>query len=105
MSLSIVDIADYELLMAVEVNSGKRTSQLATILDVDNRSTASRLSWMRRMGLVEQTIAENWLLTKKGEAVIHRSKGDLMVIRKLSQRAAKDPSMGWVTKREFRRNL
>jgi DNA-binding IclR family transcriptional regulator len=105
MPLTNYDFPDYELLQTIEREKRGNTADLANTLNREVSSTASRLAWMKRMGLAERTIASNWVLTPKGREMLNGRSDDIMDVRSISSRAKRSPAAAWVIRREFQRDL
>lgn len=103
--LTNYDYADYELLQTIQREERGTTEALAAILNRENRAVASRLAWMKKMGLTERTLAKNWILTPKGRELLSGRSGDIMSVREITGRAKRSRSVAWVVGREFKRNL
>lgn len=103
--LTNYDYADYELLQTIQREERGTTEALAGMLNREVRAVASRLAWMKRMGLAERTLALNWILTPKGREMLNGRSADIMSVREITGRAKRSRSVAWVMGREFKRNL
>lgn len=103
--LSIGDYADYELLHVVEDHAGKKTRELAALLDVTSMQCASRLGWMRRMGFLERDRNDGWVLGREGVKVLNGGGDELLALRSLTLTAGRKHGTRWLARREALRNL
>lgn len=102
--LSIYDYADLELLHVIDDHEFT-TAEMAEFLERERSSVAQRMTWMKRQLLVDRRSDGVWIVARRGKAILNGRSDSLISIRELSLRAARDPVMGWVAKREWRRNL
>jgi hypothetical protein len=103
--LSYLEFGDYELLHLVDDNSGKDTAWLAEFMEANRRSTGSRLSWMKRQGLLTQDVTGGWLVALRGRRLLDSRGQDIEAIQALAKKVSHDKVSGWVAKREWARNL
>lgn len=104
--LSNADLADHELLRTIhDLEVSETTAALSEILDAETRAVASRLAWMKRMGFVERTLTDKWVLTPRGRDIVNGRAADIMALRDIAARAKRSPAMTWAMRREARRDL
>lgn len=104
MRLNISAYADFELLHVVDDNEFT-TVQLAEFLEAELRSVGTRMAWMRRQTLVRQRSDGVWILSRRGQAILNGRSNSLEQIRQLSIQTAHDPTMNWIARREWARNV
>lgn len=100
--LNVWVYSDVSLLHAIDDQEGKAdTFEIAILLEVLPQAVATRLSWMKRKGLLLRDTKGNWRLSAKGRAVL--SDVRIMQLRELAQSYSGDSSAAWVADREWKR--
>lgn len=105
--LTFWEYADLELLHVVDnVANGKGASTLAiaAILEIEARHVGSRLSWMRRNQLLTRDSDGAWYVTPTARKIL-RNPRQIEAVRKLARGVSSDDALGWMAKREWRREL